>query len=454
MKLHPPTVEIPTDNPYNHDLFDRKEFGDSLTSLFTTIDENIVLCIDAPWGEGKTTFARMWIADLLKRGVHCIYFDAYKHDYSDDPFVSFCTEIISLAETAFADSDAIQALKEDFKTKAKRIGGKLLCTGTRIGVKTLTLGLIKDSDLDTIDSIRSDVADSSSAAVSAFVGKAFDDYVSSKDSLSEFRDRLSALAAAVRAAQEFPLLIVVDELDRCRPDFALSLIERIKHLFSTRDLSFFLLVNTAQLQNYVKTVYGAEVDARNYLHKFFTISTDLPQNRQDSHDNDHSKYTRRLIQHYGLDSRQDLGTFLSRLFQYYGFSLREMERCFSTLALYFSQLPDNRLSISEAVAFLSILRLRFPDVFAGLSAGSLTYDGLLEVTRVDKIQSTDYTRFSKDWFLNMLKFLLLTKEEYEALDQNDSARDFENWLIRYHIDRMKVMPFLCLELTRFKIVDI
>jgi predicted KAP-like P-loop ATPase len=254
MKLQPPVVQISPENPYSQDLFNRKDFGDSLSSLISNIEDNIVLCIDAPWGDGKTTFAKMWTADLLRQGKHCIYFDAYEHDYSDDPYVSFCTEIISLAETAFDGISAIQKLKEDFKTKAKRIGGKLLCTGTRIGVKAFTLGIIKDSDIDALSSIKEDLADSSSVAISNYVGKAFDDYASSKESLSDFRAKLTALGAAVKEEQELPLLIVVDELDRCRPDFALSLIERIKHLFSTKNVCFVLLVNLAQLQNYVKTI--------------------------------------------------------------------------------------------------------------------------------------------------------------------------------------------------------
>ena len=107
MKINPPVPEIPADDPYLHDLFSRKEFGDSLTSIFSNLEENVVVCVDAPWGDGKTTFAKMWIASLRQQKINCIYYDAYEHDYSDDPFVSFCAEIISLAETAFAGDDGI-----------------------------------------------------------------------------------------------------------------------------------------------------------------------------------------------------------------------------------------------------------------------------------------------------------------------------------------------------------
>ncbi len=96
MKLHPPSPVIPDNDPYANDLFERKELGDSLTSLFRNLEESTVVCVDAPWGDGKTTFANMWIADLLHQGKNCIYFDAYEHDHCDDPFVAFCAEIVSL----------------------------------------------------------------------------------------------------------------------------------------------------------------------------------------------------------------------------------------------------------------------------------------------------------------------------------------------------------------------
>ena len=450
MKIHPPIPGIPADAPYKNDLFKRQTFGNSLFSLFKSVQENIVLCVDAPWGEGKTTFARMWLADLKRRGVNCIYFDAFAHDYADEPFVAFCGEILTLAETSFADNAIIQTLRKDFKSKAKRIGAKLLCTSTRIGVKALPLGIIKDSDIAAMDSIRTDIADATSARLSSFMDAVLDDYISSKKSLEEFRAQLSDLGAAVRAKQNFPLLIVVDELDRCRPDFALSLVERIKHLFAAKDVSFLLLANTAQLQNYVKSVYGSHMDnAENYLGKFFTLTASLPQNRGDTSDNDYSKYTRRLIEHYGI-GKYEIESILPRLFQYYRFSLREMERCFSILTLYFAQLQPNQTSFKEITAFLSVLRIRHPGAFDQLLNCTLTYEQLLESTNLDKIEDTDYLRFSKDWFLWAMRFFLLTDQQFEALDEKDKHLYAQaQWPLIRH--RTKVLSRICSDLVRFSL---
>jgi len=63
------------------------------------------------------------------------------------------------------------------------------------------------------------------------IEKKIEGYTAEKDSLKSFKKSLAKLAALIREEQGFPLTIIVDELDRCRPDFALSLLERIKHLF-------------------------------------------------------------------------------------------------------------------------------------------------------------------------------------------------------------------------------
>lgn len=72
------------------------------------------------------------------------------------------------------------------------------------------------------------------------------------------------------------LVIFIDELDRCKPDYALSLMERIKHFFDDERVTFVFAVNLSQLQHTVKSYYGSEFDATRYLDKFFDIQMALP----------------------------------------------------------------------------------------------------------------------------------------------------------------------------------
>lgn len=74
-----------------------------------------------------------------------------------------------------------------------------------------------------------------------------------------------------------PLVVVIDELDRCRPTYAIELLEVAKHLFAVDGVVFVLGVNRSELAESVKAVYGASFDAEGYLHRFIDIDIRLPQ---------------------------------------------------------------------------------------------------------------------------------------------------------------------------------
>src|SRR5262249_39811411 len=137
------------------------------------------------------------------------------------------------------------------------------------------------------------------------IEKKIENYAGEKNALKSFKESLAKLAAKVREEQGFPLTIIVDELDRCRPDFALGLLERIKHLFDVDGVAFVLLVNREQIEGYVQTVYGNK-DACDYLLKFGNPFIDLPS-QQSQHSYQYEKgnreYCDKLFDHYGLSTR-------------------------------------------------------------------------------------------------------------------------------------------------------
>ncbi|MCF6299109.1 MAG: KAP family NTPase, partial [Thiomicrorhabdus sp.] len=74
-----------------------------------------------------------------------------------------------------------------------------------------------------------------------------------------------------------PIIIVIDELDRCRPDYSVSMLEYIKHIFNINKIQFILVTNTEQLKSSVNHSYGASINAQKYLDKFVSYSFTLPQ---------------------------------------------------------------------------------------------------------------------------------------------------------------------------------
>jgi len=60
MTIHPPRVVVDKNEPFKGARFDREEFGKSLVNILRKTSDNLVVFVDAPWGAGKTTFAKMW----------------------------------------------------------------------------------------------------------------------------------------------------------------------------------------------------------------------------------------------------------------------------------------------------------------------------------------------------------------------------------------------------------
>lgn len=112
------------------------------------------------------------------------------------------------------------------------------------------------------------------------------------------------------------LIIFVDELDRCKPDYAIHFLERIKHYFDDDRVTFVFSVSLSQLQWTVKSYYGTEFNATRYLDKFFDIQLTLPRvNYNVFLKNWLCVWDDSLVALVGVE-----------VIKYFGFSLRETER--------------------------------------------------------------------------------------------------------------------------------
>jgi len=90
--------------------------------------------------------------------------------------------------------------------------------------------------------------------------------------LFAFKNTLAQLAESL----DKPLVFIIDELDRCRPDFAIRLIERIKHFFDIKNIVFVLVMDKAQFSKVVCHNYGYDDNSsEEYLEKFIDFSIKL-----------------------------------------------------------------------------------------------------------------------------------------------------------------------------------
>ena len=93
MIIRPDQLKIDPGKPFGQDRLHRLESAEILTDIIENADSPFVLALDSKWGNGKTTFIKMWQAQLAKDGYCCLYFNAWETDFAKDALVSLVGEI-------------------------------------------------------------------------------------------------------------------------------------------------------------------------------------------------------------------------------------------------------------------------------------------------------------------------------------------------------------------------
>jgi hypothetical protein len=455
VKINPPKAIIGKEDPFEHTLFGRKEFAESLTSLLRNVEENLVIFVNAPWGEGKTTFSEMWRAQLKQRDLDVIYFDAYAADYFDDPFVAFSGEIIEFADKHLPGGKELSERRE-FKETSVEVGKRIAGLAVKIGLRAATLNAVDSTHVEEFKEIAAGISEVGADVIE----KKIENFGVEKDALIKFKVSLAKLAAKVREKQKFPLTIIVDELDRCRPDFALSLLERIKHLFDVEGVAFVLLVNRKQIENYIRTVYGGS-DAESYLLKFGSLFIDLPNHApEDRHENGRKEYCQTLASHYGFPQQVDshfLAKSIGVFANHFDLTLHEIEKVFATVAIYYgSSTPSrysNKFENEWQMALLANLKIKLPSFYALLMVGKISSTKFYQETNLNQLKLGHEHSFSWDWMKAHLDYYLMTDDEIKTATENANASNGDLRQISRDMrgDRAKIIPFFCSNLNRFSL---
>lgn len=246
---------------FEKDSLGRSRVSKQLSGLVEKLEDPVVIALDDKWGSGKSYFLKRWVAAHTNENegtATTVYFDAFENDYLSEPLVALIGAI----------SERIPDEQESLFEKVKTVGAKLAKPLFGIALSWATFGAKQHLD-DMGDAIaeaaNGEAKDAASALWAAEAER--------KDAIQSFKDLLSELTEGDRP----PLVIVVDELDRCRPDYALSVLEIIKHFFAVPKVHFVLGINGEALENSVKARYGADIDAERYLRKFINVSFSLPR---------------------------------------------------------------------------------------------------------------------------------------------------------------------------------
>lgn len=460
MRLTPKPLEIGETDGFTpeNDLFGYGEFGERLANLVCNVEEPVTLLLEGPWGSGKSTFAKQWAGLLRRNSVPVIVFDAFANDYQEDAFTALVTQISTTTPTLTGDEGiTLRAFKE----KAAKAGRVLLPLAAKLAIKVATLNALSSDDLkhlsDEAKGIIGETADSTGGLALHLIEERIEHANADRESLEAFRESLKQLAEQLTAQESAdnqrngPLVIVVDELDRCRPSFALDLLEHIKHLFSVDGICFVLVSNLPQLESVVRGTYGSGTDASTYLEKFFHLKIHLPDLRNRGY-SARRNYIDHLWRSVGLDSGDPgydgdvRGTLLS-LANAYGLSLRTIERVVSHVALVYMATNNKYLRIVALVLPLCLMRQVEPQEYRKATKGELTWPDARTFLRLEQWGSSQGTQHYKQWWR------VATDTDENLADESWASDMTTSLIVRYEVSRKDLLPVLCRLIDDLKLVD-
>lgn len=267
--------------PWDGDKLERsKEAGfikKYLNGLYQEGNTSFVLNLNSPWGFGKTYFLENLKIDLEEDHHPVIFFDAWQNDFSDNPLLGFLAETNLELDKFKKEIPKKAELVDAVKKNGKKILGNMLGIGLNVLAKKITgYGLenlqeqFSQINEDTTTSIESELNKKTFDAIDKIISKSLEEHQELKTLINNFKTSLEVLTQSLKdEGYQLPMYILVDELDRCRPTYAIELLENIKHIFNADDIFFIVATNQSELSHSIKAVYGSCFDANNYLKRFF-----------------------------------------------------------------------------------------------------------------------------------------------------------------------------------------
>ncbi|MGB2784770.1 KAP family P-loop NTPase fold protein [Psychrobacter sp.] len=317
----------------SRDEFTREPIAEKIIKLLDSAIDVSPMIIDGKWGTGKTEFCfklkNLIEADNLNN-YKVGYVNAFQADHANEPLLTLIAEVAGFYGE---DDDRRKSFIKNAIPYLRLVSG--------IGIKaiaSLAFGKYAADIPDEFQEGMEAIEEGSDSFIDQSLESMIKDQVEAEKNLSTLKEALKNIAATN------PVILLIDELDRCRPDFAVMMLETIKHVFDVENVQIILVTNAEQLKATIKHSYGSDTDSHSYLYKFFKYQINLPTTSKGPENQsieNNITYFRATVQASNVISQEfkenefiyDIPTFLdlSKL------SLRNIEqivRCIETLIIF------------------------------------------------------------------------------------------------------------------------
>jgi len=246
------------------DALNRENEISELFRIVQSASINRAFCsfaIEGTWGVGKT-----FILERLEEKLELeqneetkdnryfvFHYNCWKYDYYEEPAIAIISVLKDKVENANKICGGVA--KDAWKTAEKYI-------------KNMTKEFVKNKigiDLvQVVEDVRTEGVKRKKEE------NEFDTLFAFNQTLENVRKQVKELAATKT------MVIVVDELDRCMPAYAIKILERLHHMFEGIDnVLVIIAVDSKQLNHSIREIYGDQVDTERYLKKFISFKYNI-----------------------------------------------------------------------------------------------------------------------------------------------------------------------------------
>lgn len=366
IKITEPLIE--PNNPFANCKFNRQKDAANLTNLIQNYPSGFVLALNNKWGLGKTTFIKMWIQELKNQNFNTIYFNSWENDFESSPLIALISEIKKQLE--ISNQNKFKKLIKYGALFTKNTLPILIEGIVSKHIGTEKLNLLKKIEDTGLEIFKTEI----------------DLYTERKENLIKFRNELKI---QIQENNKFktPIVFIIDELDRCRPDYAVELLENVKHLFSIEEITFVLSIEKTQLSNSIKGYFGShDMDSTDYLRRFIDFEYSLPEPSKET-------YIDYLYDYYQLNqffstseinSRSQIQKNIfdfnkSNLVYLKNLTLRQIEKFFISFKISLHFFDNNSIVFPSLLSFIIYLKIFEPDNFKKLFDRTYTLNELSDL---------------------------------------------------------------------------
>ncbi len=283
MELKHIDPSVQSGDPYKYCCTGRKTVGQSLNAIINSTDLGCTISLTGEWGTGKTTFLRMWRQDLIDQDFPTILLNAWRTEWAEDPLIAVISCVFSVCKKEQPD-ESIKRINNILKKFVKH----------PLSTIEVLLRTIIDAKFGVdLSNISDELKNLSTWSFDGDV-ESFGDRESALEELKSSLEKLAWDVKQVDGRQK-PLVFIIDELDRCKPDYAVRMLEVLKHFFDVKNIIFVCAIDKKHLEDSIKGYYGCEgLNATEYLRRFFDLEIELPTP-------DYTKFCAHLYDYYELD---------------------------------------------------------------------------------------------------------------------------------------------------------